>query len=85
MPTISTVKTDKPSERERETFTRLPPNKKGWKVNRKNATTETEITAAASAFPPLQERLPAAPIEPSFHPTLHAGGERRNSDNQDAW
>lgn len=97
MPTISTVKTDKPAERERErdrdNYHGKASNRVRPKINRKNTSTATSFT------PPLRNRdhrcrirIPsvaggylcvALSIEPppaSFHPTLHAGGERRSKE-----
>lgn len=67
MPTISTMKTDKPADRERErdNYHGKASNRVQPKINRKNTSTathraspprfETGITDAASAFPPSQE------------------------------
>lgn len=96
MPTISTMKTDKPADRERErdNYHGKASNRVQPKINRKNTSTATELHHPASKQgSPMphphslrRRRLPVCstlPIEPpsaSFHPTLHAGGERRSKE-----
>ena len=86
--------TERERERERDNYHGKASNRVQPKINRKNTSTATELHHPASKQgSPMphphslrRRRLPVCstlPIEPpsaSFHPTLHAGGERRSKE-----